>query len=122
MKICIIDDNQDILELLKNILEETGNDVSTANNGKDGLSLIINEKFDLIFLDITMPDYSGIDIVRYLDSVAKLRDSNILFLTAADIPDLMIQEWLDKGVKRCLKKPVEIDNIFEQIVEAKPGI
>lgn len=122
MKICIIDDNQDILELLKNILETTGNDTFTADNGKDGLSLIINEKFDLIFLDITMPDYSGIDIVRYLDSAAKLRDSNILFLTAADIPDSMIQEWLDKGVKGCMKKPVEIDDIFEQIVEAKPGI
>ena len=35
MKICVIDDNVEILELLKNVLEATGNEVSTADNGKD---------------------------------------------------------------------------------------
>ena len=121
MKICIIDDNLEILDLLKNILDATGNDVFTADNGKDGLSLILSENFDLIVLDITMPDFSGIDVVRYLDINGKLRENHILFLTAAAVPDFVVQEWLDKGVNACLKKPVEFDVIFEHVTEARPA-
>jgi DNA-binding response OmpR family regulator len=117
VKICVIDDNVEILELLKNVLEATGNDVLTADNGKNGLSLILSEKFGLTLLDITMPEFSGIDIVRYLDDHEKLRDSNILFLTAASISDLEIQKWLDKGVKSCMKKPIEFDDLFEHVME-----
>lgn len=119
MKICIIDDNVEILELFKNILEATGNEVFTADNGRDGLSLILSEKFKLVILDITMPEFSGIDIVRYLDSHEKLREQNILFLTAASIQDSEIQKWLDKGVKVCLKKPADMDELFEQVMEVE---
>ena len=66
MKIGVIDDNNDIRELLKSVLIATGNEVLTADNGKDGLSLILSENLDLILLDVTMPEFSGIDIVRYL--------------------------------------------------------
>jgi CheY-like chemotaxis protein len=100
---------------LGNVLEVTGNEVFTEDNGKDGLSLILSEKFDLILLDITMPEFSGIDIVRYLDSHEKLRENNILFLTADSIPDSVLQEWIDKGVKICLRKPVEVKVIFEHV-------
>lgn len=119
MKICVIDDNPDILELLKNILEVTENEVSCADSGKEGLSLILSEEFDLILLDITMPEFSGIDIVRYLDGHDKLKDHYILFLTAASIPDSDLQEWIDKGVKTCLRKPLEMSDIFEHINEAR---
>jgi DNA-binding response OmpR family regulator len=119
MKICIIDDNVEILELLKNILEATGNEVFTADNGIDGLSVILNEKFNLVILDITMPEFSGIDVVRYLDDHEKLRDQNIMFLTAASVQDSEIQKWLDKGVKACLKKPVDMDELFEHVMEVE---
>ena len=119
MKICVIDDNAEILELLKNVLEATGNEVSTADNGKDGLSLILSEKFELTILDITMPDLSGIDIVRYLDGNDRLKDNPIMFLTAASIPDSELEKWIKKGVRICLKKPVEFDDLFEHVMEAK---
>jgi CheY-like chemotaxis protein len=104
---------------LKNILEVTGNEVLTTDNGKDRLFLILSEKFDLILLDITMPEFSGIDIVRYLDDQNKLKDNCILFLTVASIPDSDLQEWIDKGVKTCLRKPVEMADIFEHINEVR---
>ncbi len=119
MKICIIDDNLDILELLKSILKITGNDVFVSDNGKDGLSLILNEEFDLIILDIMMPEFSGIDVVRSLENRGKLKDNHILFLTASSVLDSDLQEWMDKGVKTCLRKPVEIEEIFEHISEVR---
>ena len=119
MKVCIIDDNNDILELLKNILIATGNEVSTANNGKDGLSLVLSEKYDLVILDITMPNFSGIDVFRHLDRNDKLKSNHIIFLTAATVSDSILQEWYDKGVKICLRKPVEFEDFFEHINEAR---
>ena len=119
MKICVIDDNTEILELLKNILESTGNEVSAADNGKDGLSLILSKKFDLTILDITMPEFSGIDIVRYLDTNDKLRDNPIMFLTAASIPDLELEKGMGNGVKICLNKPVEFSGLFERVWRSK---
>ena len=119
MRVCIIDDNNDILELLENILIATGNEVSVANNGKEGLSLILNEKFDLIILDITMPDFSGIDVVRYLDINEKLRKNHIIFLTAAEVSESVLKEWFDKGVKTCIKKPVEFQDFFEYVNEVR---
>ena len=122
MKICIIDDNNDILKLLETVLEATGNDVITTNNGKDGLAIILSEKFDLIFLDITMPNFSGIDVVRHLDQIGNLRDNHILFLTAAEISGFVVQEWLDKGVVGCIRKPVEMTDIFEYVNEVRPAL
>ena len=119
MKICVIDDNVEILELLKNVLEATGNEVSTADNGKDGLSLILRDKFELTILDITMPEFSGIDIVRYLDSNDRLRDTPIIFLTAASIPDSEMEKWMEKGVKVYMNKPVEFNDLFERVMEVK---
>ena len=119
MKICIIDDNEEILELLKNVLTATGNDVVTINNGKDGLSSILSEKFDLIFLDITMPEFSGFDIVTYLHNNQKLEGNYIVFLTAASVSDSKLSEWYELGVKTCIRKPFEFDELFEQVMEAK---
>ena len=119
MKVCVIDDNNDILELLKNILIATGNEVSTADNGREGLSLVLSKKFDLVILDITMPNFSGIDVVRYLDSNGMLRSNHIIFLTAAYVSNSLLKEWYDKGVKTCLRKPVEFEDLFEYINEAR---
>ena len=119
MKICVIDVNLEVLELLKNVLGATGNEVFTVYNGNDWLSLIISDKFELTILDITMSEFSGIDIVRYLDSNGELRDHPILFLTAASMPNSELQKWISKGVKVCMKKPVEFNDLFEHVIEVR---
>jgi two-component system response regulator AtoC len=63
-KILIIDDDEAILKLLQFNLENLGHTVITANNGEKGLSLICNEEFDLVFLDIMMPGTNGIEILK----------------------------------------------------------
>ncbi len=119
MKICLIDDNPEILEVIKNILEATDNEVFTSTKGREGLAMILDSEFKMVILDITMLEFSGINIVRHLDNVGKLKDSNVLFLTAAAIPDSELQGWIVKGVKVCLRKPVEFNVLFEHVMEAK---
>ena len=81
-KILAIDDEKDILLLLKYNLENEGYYVETASSGKEGIKLA--EKFipDLILLDIMMPSMDGIETCINLRKIGTIKDSYILFLTA----------------------------------------
>ena len=78
-KILIVDDENDIAELISDILEDEGYDTVIANNGIDAIEKIEKDNFDLILLDIMMPDISGTEVC------AKIRNqtsSPIIFVTA----------------------------------------
>ena len=119
MKILIIDDNNDVLQLLKVLMNSTGQDVDIVNNGVHGLEMILNNKYDLILLDITMPEFSGFSVVDKLASVEKLQKNNILFFTAASVIDSELEKWYKLGVKGCLRKPVDPNTLFEKINEVR---
>ena len=85
-KILIIEDDLNIQTLEKDYLEANSFSVKTASNGTDGLQLALNEEFDLILLDIMLPEIDGLEICR------KIRD-------IIDIPILLVsakKEDLDK--------------------------
>lgn len=63
-KILVVDDTKSIRALLSKCLEMEGYEVSTAKDGQEALNLIKDEKFDLIFLDIKMPEISGTEVLR----------------------------------------------------------
>jgi CheY-like chemotaxis protein len=119
MKILIIDDNNDVLRLLEVLMNSTGQDVDIADNGIQGLEMILNNKYDLILLDITMPEFSGFSVVDKLAADNKLVKNKILFFTAASVTDLELEKWYKLGVKGCLRKPVEPDTLFEKMNEVR---
>jgi two-component system nitrogen regulation response regulator NtrX len=61
--ILLIDDEEDIRFSLRGIFEDEGSRVTEARNGLDGLSLIQDQDFDLIFLDIWMPGMDGMSVL-----------------------------------------------------------
>ena len=67
MKVLIIDDNKDVTEMLSEYLQVKEIDCVATNDGMNGLSLIKKEKFDSVFLDISMPDFTGIDVINALE-------------------------------------------------------
>ena len=81
-KVLIVDDEEDILELLKYNLEKEGYLVKTALDGREGVK--IAKKFipDLILLDIMMPKQDGVETCRQLREVPELSGTYITFLTA----------------------------------------
>jgi len=62
--VLVVDDTKNIRALLTKCLEIEGYDVKTATNGKTALEIISKERFDLIFLDIRMPEISGTEVLR----------------------------------------------------------
>jgi len=115
MKILVVDDNEDIRDLLRSMLESVGYTVTTAKGGMECLDLILKEKFDVVLLDITMPEFSGFDVVQKLNDSGKLSENNMLLFTAASIPDSEIEKWIKIGVKGCLRKPFDPGAMFEAI-------
>ncbi len=81
-KILIVDDEQDIVELLKYNLEKEGYKCYTASNGEEGVAKARAKKPDLILLDIMMPKVDGIEACRQIRADDSLSDVFIAFLTA----------------------------------------
>ncbi|PBO86021.1 MAG: response regulator [Thaumarchaeota archaeon] len=116
MKVLIIDDNKDITEMLAKYLSIQGFDCVTTNDGLNGLNLIKNEKFDCVFLDMSMPDFGGNDVISALEKDNLLKDQRITIFTASAITNEQISELLDKdGINSCLKKPVELTDLVMTI-------
>jgi len=115
VKVLVVDDNQDILELLKSLLEMGGYDPIIIASGKEGLNLILKEKFDIVLLDITMPEFSGFDVVQSLSDSGDLSSNIIILFTAASISDNEIEKWIKLGVKGFLRKPFDPETLFATI-------
>ena len=92
VKILLIDDEQDFLEVMTSRIESWGYDVTTASNGKDGLDLLVKDKPDIIILDYMMPDMDG---VKALGQIRKI-DKKIPVIMFTAHPDLDSMEKSEK--------------------------
>jgi two-component system phosphate regulon response regulator PhoB len=81
-RILVVDDEKDLVNLLRYNLEKNGFDVVCAYDGSSVLPLVWEQRPDLILLDLMLPDRSGYDICRDLKADAKTRDIPIIMLTA----------------------------------------
>lgn len=110
--ILIVEDEEGIVQFLKQGLEEEGYKVCAANNGSDGLVLFEKEKFDLLLLDWMLPKMTGLEVCQ------KIRETNskipIIFLTAKDTVQETI-EGLKNGANDYIKKPFNFDELVERI-------
>lgn len=119
MKILIIDDNQSITTMVSKYLGLKGNECTVSNSGKEGLQMIIENEYDLIILDISMPDFTGKDIVEHLDKNNILQKKNIVLFTASAISTEEIDSMIKKGVKGALRKPVDLEQLDNTLEKFK---
>ena len=110
-KILIVDDEQDIVETLKFILEAQGYTCFCAYNGEDGLNQATEIMPDLIILDVMMPKINGYKISRLLKYDNKYKNIPIIMVTArSQEQDKLIGE--ETGVNEYISKPFELDEIL----------
>ena len=111
MKILVVDDNKKISDVLKQVLEIDGHECTVASSGRNGLTIMRQQKFDAIFLDIAMPEFSGMDVIDSLEKSGEIKEQKIIVLTASAIHDTLEDDLAKKGVHMLLRKPVGIDEI-----------
>lgn len=115
MNIHIIDDNVDITTMLSKYLSIKGHSCSVSNSGRNGLSMIISNPYDVVLLDLAMPEFSGMDLVEELNRIGKIHKLNVVALTASSVSSEK-DEYLKKmGVKAVLRKPIDPDVLLEHL-------
>ena len=80
-KILVIDDDETISSLIKQVFSKEGYEVSTANNGIDGEKIALEFMPDLIFMDVTMPGQDGYETTEKIKSNKELSNIPVVFLT-----------------------------------------
>jgi CheY-like chemotaxis protein len=85
-RILIIDDEEDIVNLVKMILEDAGYTVESVTDGREALKALATNQFDLILLDIMMPFMSGWEVLETMRSQEATRDVPVALLTARASP------------------------------------
>lgn len=80
--IMVVDDNPDIITIIKTILEGKGYNVISASSGPELLNLLKNQKPDLIILDIMMPEMDGLEVLTKLKGVTDTTAIPVILLTA----------------------------------------
>jgi two-component system alkaline phosphatase synthesis response regulator PhoP len=115
-KVLLVDDEVDILELLKYNLEQEGMQVRTAQNGKEAIELARAERPDLIVLDIMMPGMDGVEVCAQLRRMPEFNNTLITFLTARG-EDYSQIAGFDAGADDYITKPVR-PKVFVSKVKA----
>jgi two-component system response regulator MprA len=110
-RILIIEDDEEILRVLKRVLSYEGYIVDTALTGKAGLTLADQQRPDLVILDWMLPNMDGLEVCRELQ---KIGNQPILMLTAKDTTQDRV-EGLDAGVDDYVVKPFEIEELLARI-------
>ncbi len=105
-RILLIDDEEDIQEIISYNLIKEGYEVDTASNGKDGLAFLYQKKYDLVLLDVMMPEMDGIEVCETIRRTSGIKDTLICFLTARN-EDYSQIAGLDAGGDDYVAKPIK---------------
>lgn len=104
--ILVIDDERIWLQNLEFTLKRKGYAVTNTDSGREGLQLILNDphKFDIILLDLMMPDMDGLEVLHALQPILQIRNFPIIMQTGTQ-EDKYIIEAFKLGALCCLRKP-----------------
>ena len=105
-KILVVDDEEDILELLKYNLSKEGYEVKTASDGMRGVEVAKSFMPDLILLDIMMPKQDGVETCRQIREIPDLANSFVIFLTARSEEYSEVAAF-DMGADDYITKPIK---------------
>lgn len=115
LKVLLVDDEQDLLDIMSERMRNRGMDVSTATSAQKALGMIENKSYDAIILDFMMPEMNGLETIKAIK--AKKPELQIILLTG--------QATLEKGVEAMklgamdvMEKPADIEVLSDKIIKA----
>jgi diguanylate cyclase (GGDEF)-like protein len=109
-----VDDIESNREMLKRRLQRKDFDVTMAEGGRQALAMLADRDFDVVLLDIMMPDISGIETLREIRANTQWQNLPVIMVTATDEEDTL-PECLDIGANDYVSKPVNIPVLTARI-------
>lgn len=105
MKILLVEDHTAISKAMKRFLTIKGFECDVAPDGKTGLSMIRTDVYDVILLDLALPEMSGLEIIDELYEKNEIAKYHIVVNTASILDDTIKEDILNKGIIELLPKP-----------------
>jgi DNA-binding NtrC family response regulator len=115
-KVLLVDDEFEFLTILAERLESRGFKITTVTRGENAVAQVLNEVFDVIILDLSMPGIDGLETMKRIKE--KEPDAKIIIVTGQGSIRTGI-EAMKLGAEDFLQKPVNISKLMDKINEAK---
>ena len=113
--ILIIDDEQSIRDLLREVLQTAGHRVIEARDGREGLGLYQKQPVDLVIMDLLMPDTDGLEATLQL--TREYVDAKVIAMTGAQGDRNFLDVAKLFGARRTFEKPFDINKLVEAVKE-----
>jgi two-component system, OmpR family, response regulator MtrA len=117
--ILVADDDEDILALVKAVLERSGHEVVTVADGAEALATLHTRKPDLAVLDITMPQVDGLEVLRRLRADAETAALPVVLLSA-QAQEADIERGFVTGASAYIKKPFSPRELATRVAQLLP--
>ncbi len=114
-KILLVEDNEVNMLLMRELLERVGIEVKTSNNGKEGIKALEESEYDLVLMDIQMPEMDGLEATRRIREIHK-KDIAIIAVTANTMRGDR-EKYLDAGMSDHIAKPIDPEKFYETLAK-----
>ena len=116
MRILAVDDEETIVKLYNNILQNMGHDLVVAHSGAEATQKVAEQQFDLLILDLVLPDMTGIDLLKQIKE--KIGEVPVVIVTAKPTLESSMDAIKTGGVYDYIVKPFESRELQEIIQKA----
>ena len=113
-RLLVVDDNPDNLDMLSRRLRRCGFEVVVADHGRLALEHVAREAFDLVVLDIMMPDIDGLQVLEQLRRSHSVADLPVIMATAKDASDDIVKA-LEQGANDYVTKPLDFPVLLARV-------
>ena len=113
-RILIVDDEENILELLKYNLEKNGFEVVSKYNGEDAIEEMEKEDFDLVLLDLMLPGKDGLEILKFIRGHYRIKNTPVIMLTAKN-EEIDTVLGLEMGADDYIGKPFGVHELIARV-------
>ncbi len=108
-KILLVDDNEEIVEILEDFFTLNNCEVQKAFTGREAIELLDTKDFEVIILDVKLPDINGISL---LDTIKENRPTTSVIMATGYYDPNFVVEAMKKGASDFLLKPFELDKLM----------
>jgi len=115
-QVLVVDDNLINQQVARELLESVGLGVSLACNGQEALNKIFQEKYDLLLMDVQMPEMDGYEATRQIRQFSQFKDLPIVAMTAYAMPEDK-ERCLASGMNDHISKPFEPETLYQAIAK-----
>jgi DNA-binding response OmpR family regulator len=116
-RILVVDDDEMVLMALDELLKWEGYEIQTVSSGSEALQKLDESHYDLIMLDVIMPEMDGFELCKLVREKEKYKETPVIFLTAKSRDEDRVR-GLEAGANLFLSKPISPDKLLGIVADA----